>query len=231
MKTLNILGAVALALAPAIASAAGDDKKAMDKPAGSAAAPGATTEGPAPAEILTKLHHANQMEIEAGKLAQEKGSSKAVKDYGKMLVRDHTAANKQVTALAKQLKVEFETMPEMKNAKLEAAKNATGPDFDKAFAEAMIEDHTKDVAECTTARDTTNNPKLKKLLTALVPKLEKHKATAEKIASTAGAGAGAATTGTGTGTGAMPAGTGAGTNAPPPSKPPKGETGVPGAVK
>ena len=229
MKSVNILGAVVLALAPAVAFAAYDDKHAADKPAGSAAAPGAATEGPAPAEILTKLHHANQMEIEAGKLAQEKGSSKAVKDYGKMLVRDHTAADKQVMALAKQLKVEFETMPEMKNAKLEAAKSATGPDFDKAFAEAMIEDHTKDVAECSTARDTTNNPKLKKLLTALVPKLEKHQATAEKLASTTGA-AGTATTGTGaTGTGAVP--TGAGTNAPPPSKPPKGETGVPGAVK
>lgn len=234
MKTTKILSALVLALVPCTAFA--DNEKKADKPAGSAAAPGATApadEGPPPAEVLTKLHHSNQMEIEAGKLAQEKGESKAVKNYGKMLVRDHTAADKQVTALAKQLKVEFETMPAMKSAKMDAAKNATGAEFDRLFAEAMVEDHTRDASDAAAARDATKNPKLKKLLTALVPKLEKHRDTAQKLASTSGsAAAGAAGTGTaaGAGHGSMP-GHGSGAGAPPPSKPPKGETGVPGAVK
>ena len=186
MKTTRFLGALALTLIPCAALA-------TDTSPPTAPATG-TDEGPPPGEVLTKLHHANEMEIEAGKLALEKGQSKAIKDYGKTLVRDHTAADKQVMALAKQLKVEFETMPAMKNAKLEAAKSATGPEFDQMFAEAMLEDHTKDVAEATAARDATKNPKLKRLLTALVPKLEKHKATALKLAKSPTA-AGAAATG------------------------------------
>lgn len=175
MKTSKMLGALVLAILPCTAAFAADTPTT---------APAAATaeQGPPPAEVLTKLHHANQMEIEAGKLAQEKGHSKEVKAYGKMLERDHTAADKQVTGLAKQLKVEFETMPDMKNAKLEAAKSATGPEFDKAFAAAMVEDHDKDIKEASEARDATSHPKLKKLLTALVPKLEKHKAAAQKIA-------------------------------------------------
>jgi putative membrane protein len=163
--------------------------------------------------VLTKLHHANQMEIEAGKLAQEKGSSKEVKDYGKLLVKDHTAADKQVTALAKQLKVEFETMPEMKNAKLESAKAATGPEFDKTFAEAMVEDHTRDINETAAARDAATNPKLKKLLAGLVPKLEKHREVAQKIVAKSATGADTAAGAPGQG-----AGTGASAGSPPPTK-------------
>ena len=41
---------------------------------------------PSTAEVLEKLHKSNLTEIEAGKLAQDNGHSKATKDYGKMLV-------------------------------------------------------------------------------------------------------------------------------------------------
>jgi putative membrane protein len=205
MKITNVVGALALALFPFSALAA-------DNPP----AAGAPEEGPPPGEILTKLHHSNQAEIEAGKLAQEKGVSKEVKDYGKVLVKDHTAADKQVTALAKQLKVEFETIPEMKNAKLEMAKTITGPEFDRTFAQAMLEDHARDVSEASAARDTTKNPKLKKLLTALVPKLEKHRDLAQKIADKP---AGADTAATGAP--GMAPGTGASAGSPPPAKPAK----------
>ena len=56
------------------------------------------------AEVLSKLHHSNQMEVAAGKLAQEKGQSKDVKAFGKTLVTDHSAADKKVMALAKEEK-------------------------------------------------------------------------------------------------------------------------------
>ena len=150
-------------------------------PAYALAAEPAADSGPPPADVLTKLHHANQMEIEAGKLAQEKGESKAVKKFGKTLVSDHTAADKQVVALAKQLKVELPTEPVKDDGMLDKVKSTSGAEFDKTFATAMLDDHKKDVDEATEARDKTSNPKLKKLLAGLVPKLEKHRATAQKL--------------------------------------------------
>ena len=54
--------------------------------------------------------------------------------------------------------------------------------LDKNFAQSMVEDHKKDVEEAKTARDATDDPKLKKLLTTLLPTLEKHQETAQKIA-------------------------------------------------
>jgi hypothetical protein len=45
----------------------------------------------------------------------------------------------------------------------------------------MLDDHKKDVAEATAARDSTNDEKLKKLLTEIVPTLQKHEDTAQKL--------------------------------------------------
>jgi putative membrane protein len=165
MKRSQVLIAVTLLATPAYALAADP----------------AADSGPPPADVLTKLHHSNQMEIEAGKLAQEKGESKAIKKFGKTLVSDHTAADKQVVALAKQLKVELPKETDMKDDGLEKAKSASGAEFDKAFAQAMLDDHKKDVDEASDARDKTSNPKLKKLLAGLVPKLEKHRETAQSL--------------------------------------------------
>ena len=134
------------------------------------------------AAVLGKLHHSNQMEIEMGKLAQDKGQSKDVKSFGKTLVTDHTAADKKVAALAKQEKVDLTAaMPPMKNDQMAPLKAAVGAEFDKAFASAMLEDHTKDVDAAKAARDTTTDAKLKALLDSTIPVLEKHRETAQKL--------------------------------------------------
>jgi putative membrane protein len=135
-------------------------------------------------EVLLKLHHSNQMEVAAGKLAQEKGQSKDIKSFGKTLVNDHTAADKKVMALAKQEKIDLPASAPMSDDKMDKMKAASGADFDKMFAAEMLEDHNKDVAEATAARDATNDEKLKKLLTELVPTLQKHQDTAQKLVDT-----------------------------------------------
>ncbi|MFN2571810.1 MAG: DUF4142 domain-containing protein [Gemmatimonadales bacterium] len=53
--------------------------------------------------ILMKMHRSNQMEIRLGRLAARSGSSAKVKAFGNRLVRDHSAADQKVAALAKKL--------------------------------------------------------------------------------------------------------------------------------
>ena len=55
--------------------------------------------------LVMKIHKINQMEIQAGQLAQRNGSSAKVKQYGQQLVRDHQAADKKITTLAQSLGV------------------------------------------------------------------------------------------------------------------------------
>jgi putative membrane protein len=141
--------------------------------------PALAADAPPTAEVLAKLHHANQMEIQMGKLAVKNGQSKEVKEFGKMLVKDHSAADKKVTALARKEKVDLKKAA-MKDETM-ADLPPKGPEFDAKFAQAMLDDHKKDVAETKAARDATDNAKLKQLLTDVVPTLEKHEETAQKI--------------------------------------------------
>jgi putative membrane protein len=137
----------------------------------------AAADPPDTADVLGKLHQSNQKEIEMGKLAQKNGQSKDVKAYGKTLVKDHTTADKKVTSLAKKEKVKL--TPASKEDHADMA--AKGPDFDKKFTSAMLEDHKKDVAEVKSARDATKDEKLKGLLDDILPTLEKHEETAQKL--------------------------------------------------
>jgi len=155
--TLSSLGLCATLLIPALAMAA----------------------PPSTAQVLGDLHQTNQHEIEMGKEAQKNGNTKAVKDFGKTLVKDHTDADKKAMALAKKEKIDITAnTPPMKN---EMATIPAGPDFDNKFAQAMVEGHKKAITEVTQARDTTDDASLKKLLTELLPTLQKHEETAQKI--------------------------------------------------
>jgi putative membrane protein len=131
-------------------------------------------------DVLGSLHESDQKEIQAGEIAQKNGKSKAVRDYGKMLVKDHTAADQKVSALAQKERVDLVAATPAPGAN-EMGTMATGPDFDKKFAQEMLDDHRKAIAAMTAARDRTTDPELRKLLTDLLPTLEKHADAAEKI--------------------------------------------------
>jgi putative membrane protein len=138
-------------------------------------------DAPQTADVLNKLHQSDQNEIQAGKMAQKNSQSKAVRDYGKMLVRDHTAADKKVMSLAKKENIPLSagepSADQMKDM-------SPSSDFDRKFARDMVDDHKKDIAEVTDARDNTTDDQLKQLLSDLLPTLQKHEDAAQKIVDT-----------------------------------------------
>src|SRR5262249_42902697 len=91
---------------------------------------------------------------------------------------DHSDADKKVSALAKQEKIDLKASTPAASEPMKMEANA---DFDKKFAGEMLDDHKKDIAELTQARDNTTDPKLKKLLSDMLPTLQKHEDTAQKI--------------------------------------------------
>lgn len=64
-------------------------------------------------------------EVELGQLAQQKGTNPAVKDFGVMMVKDHSAANDKLKALATTKQVELHDSPQ-RNA--EGLKDQARPD-------------------------------------------------------------------------------------------------------
>lgn len=87
-------------------------------------------------------------EIDLGNLAQQKGKSDAVKQYGAMLVRDHGAANDKAKQVASQLGVEPPTGSGVTaKATYLKLKVLSGDMFDRSFARSMVSDHQADIKE------------------------------------------------------------------------------------
>ena len=137
---------------------------------------------PSASDVLAKLHTSNLTDIEAGKLAQDYGHSKATKDYGKMLVSDETSADKQVRSLAREESIDLSASTPVVGTN-HLADLTAGPAFDHRFARWAVDHQKERLAEVTSARDNTTDAKLKALLTGMLPTLEKHASLAESLAS------------------------------------------------
>jgi putative membrane protein len=103
--------------------------------------------GPNDAQIAHIVVTANQVDIDAGKLAQSKAKSPEVKAFGKQMVTDHTGVNKQATALVTKLKVKPEDNDTSKSLKkggeenVKALKKLKGDAFDKAYVDHEVAYH------------------------------------------------------------------------------------------
>jgi putative membrane protein len=82
-----------------------------------AASGAAFAQAPNDAQIAHIVVTANQVDIDAGKVAETHGQSAEVKAFGKQMVTDHTAVNKQATALVTKLKVKPEDNPTSQSLK------------------------------------------------------------------------------------------------------------------
>ena len=71
----------------------------------------AWAEGPAPTDpqIAAIVVTANQVDIDAGNLAQAKSKNKGVKEFAQRMVTDHSGVNKSATDLVTRLHVTPET--------------------------------------------------------------------------------------------------------------------------
>lgn len=135
-------------------------------------------------QVLAHYHAVNLMEIDLGKAAKKNAASAAVKEYGAMLVKDHTESNTKLKALAKK---SGQTIPaekpasdvekqEIAAAKANAAKlkKQKGTQFDAMFLRTMVSDHEKELAKIDTKIGEVQNAELADLLRAKKPVLQHH---------------------------------------------------------
>ena len=160
--------------------AAATDTSAM---AGAPAAPAALTD----ANIVALLDEANMADSAAGAIAATKGTSSAVRDFGKQMMRDHHTLRAQGQALAKKLNV-TPTPPADDNSIADSQKNldnlnstAKGKDFDKAYIDHEVDYHKAVLETATKAMGAAQNTELKNLIQKAAPNIQAHLAMAESI--------------------------------------------------
>jgi putative membrane protein len=161
MSARNILARLALAttlLVPAAASAASAD------------------------DFIKDAVKANISEVKLGHLAQQRGSTEAVRSFGRMLIEDHTTAAGEAVTVAKQIKVPVKQVPSDEGEKFyEKASQLRGKSFDSEFAAHMIEDHRKDIEAYTEQANDGSNTAVAAFAAKTLPVLEKHLAAAEQL--------------------------------------------------
>jgi putative membrane protein len=96
--------------------------------------------------FVMKAAQGGMAEVELGKLAAEKASADAVKQFGQRMVTDHGKANDELKTLAANKKVTLpsDIAPEDKALRDRLTK-LSGHAFDQAYIKAMVADHVKDV--------------------------------------------------------------------------------------
>jgi putative membrane protein len=147
--------------------------------------------GPTDAQIAHIVVTANQVDINAGKLAQSKGSNKDVKAFGKEMVTDHSGVNKQATALVKKLKVTPEDNPTSQSLKaggeenIKTLKTLKAAAFDKAYVDHEVAYHEQvlDAIDKTLVPN-AKNEELKALIVKVRPAFVDHLTHAKQIQAT-----------------------------------------------
>jgi putative membrane protein len=186
----------ALCLA-ALVSGCGKEDKAEDsaKKADSlAAATPAPPPAPTPpamtdANILAKLDADNVGDSTAGALAVEKGTAAGVKEFGRMMIKDHHALRAEGMALAKKASI----TPEMPAGDGDAAAEAAvgdslkampkGPAWDKFYVDHAVAGHEKVLQFAQEAANTAQNADLKTMIQKAAPTIQKHLDKAKELQS------------------------------------------------
>ena len=144
--------------------------------------------GPTDPQIAAIVVTANQVDIDAGKLAQARSHNKDVRAFGKMMVTDHTGVNKSAVALVTKLHVKPEDNPTAESLKKEGEENVArlktlkGHAFDTAYIDHEVTYHQQVIdAMDKTLIPSAQNAELKALLVKVRPAFVAHLNAAKEL--------------------------------------------------
>jgi len=126
-------------------------------------------------EFAVAAADGGMLEVQLGELAQRNGMSSTVKDFGKMMVDDHSKANDELKSMAQAKNITLPTsLSSDKQDTYDDLAKKTGKEFDQAYADLMVKDHKKDIDEFKEEAEDGKNADLKSWAAGKVPTLEMH---------------------------------------------------------
>jgi len=135
-------------------------------------------------DFLKKAAKGNLAEVELGRLAAQKATSPEVKEFGSRMVRDHTKANHELSALAASKGVTVPTSISLgEDVSVAHLKMLSGKSFDDAYIKMMVDDHKEDVAAFERASTGSQDMDVRRFGTKTLPTLQSHLTKIEKIQS------------------------------------------------
>lgn len=125
--------------------------------------------------FLRKAVAGGHTEVTLAILAQQKSASEPVKQLARRIQKDHEKANAELQAIADKKNVSVDHKTTADQAKLKARlEPLSGAAFDRAYLEAMVEDHQKDTKEFEKQASAGTDPELKAFASRTLPDLQDH---------------------------------------------------------
>jgi putative membrane protein len=118
----------------------------------------------------------DMIEANLGQRAQDVAASQAVKDYGQMLITDHTKdfGVLHVVAQKASLSVPDAIDAEHDKKMIDPFQKLNGKAFDSKYAATMVEGHTQALALYKKEAEDAQNPAVRAYAQETIPVLEKH---------------------------------------------------------
>lgn len=135
----------------------------------------ATMVATADRDFILAAAQGGMTEVKLGEIAAQKGERAKVKEFGQMMVKDHSEINADLKSLAAQKGV---TVPESLDAKhqmmVDKMSALSGSAFDEAYIAAMVKDHKMDAKEFKAESASTTDADIKSFVNKSLPVIERH---------------------------------------------------------
>jgi len=170
LSTLSVSIGLAFLVGAGAAAAQGTSTSSSNMKAGTSASVPAADKA-----FAEKAAIGGMAEVQMGKMAQQKGSSDQVKQFGGRMVDDHSKANDELKQIASAKGIALPTDLDAKHkSKMDKMEKLSGAQFDRAYMDDMVADHKEDVAEFKKEASSGKDSDLKAFAAKTLPTLEDH---------------------------------------------------------
>jgi len=133
-------------------------------------------------EFMISAANAGMTEVALGNIANNNAANDKVKEFGQMMIKDHTTAGEQLKKIAVSRNI---ILPDSlsKESKKHVAdmQKKKGKDFDKAYINMMIEGHQKVLKEFEDIQSKGSDNELKAFVSQTIPIIKGHLDSAKSI--------------------------------------------------
>jgi putative membrane protein len=142
-----------------------------------------TMQAVTPQSFASQAAVIGKAEIELGQIALKNTQDEGVRKYAERMVKDHSAADKKLQAIAAKENLQLPQSLDPEHASLKTKlQGLKGEDFDRAYVNAMAKGHDKAVALFEAASQQAQMPDdLKQFAASTLPTLEQHQEMAHSL--------------------------------------------------
>lgn len=113
-------------------------------------------------------------EVALGRLAATKTTNQKLTDFAEMMVKDHAGANEELKTIANQKGIVLPTECSNCDGALKELHDMVGPEFERRYANMMVDDHSRAVALFEKESQSGTDPEIREWAKSKLPTLRHH---------------------------------------------------------